>query len=200
MISFDESKKNTVLFNCLIRIPYLLVLKCEGIHWNAVPIRRLCSSFTGCLIFSCLLVIGLYCHLYECDSRWGFDWWLDLLTTLTHDSLLHLIIVPSLISTLYKLLQHTLSLFSLLCLHQSFPGNGFWQSRFFSFCTHLVACWLSTVPTKSSLHRLPYNSHWTLASLALLVTSQHGTQRKHRSLLYSNRFQGNMFVCESVTQ
>jgi hypothetical protein len=53
------------------------------------------------------------------------DWRLDLLTTLTHDSWLHLIIAPWLISTLYKLLQHTPSIFSLLCLHQSFPGNGF---------------------------------------------------------------------------
>jgi hypothetical protein len=31
---------------------------------------------------------------------------------------------PSLISTLYKSLQHTLSLFSLLCLQQQLPGNG----------------------------------------------------------------------------
>jgi hypothetical protein len=28
----------------------------------------------------------LYCHVYECDSRRGVDWRLDLLTTLTHDS------------------------------------------------------------------------------------------------------------------
>jgi hypothetical protein len=47
-----------------------------------------------------------------------FDWKLGLLTTLTHDSWLHLIIVPLLISTLYKSLQHVLSLFSLLYLHQ----------------------------------------------------------------------------------
>jgi hypothetical protein len=37
----------------------------------------------------------------------GLDWRLDLLTTLTHDSWLHLIIAPSLISTLYKSLEHT---------------------------------------------------------------------------------------------
>jgi hypothetical protein len=36
-----------------------------------------------------------------------FDWMLDLLTTLTHNSWLHLIIAPALISTLYKSLGHT---------------------------------------------------------------------------------------------
>jgi hypothetical protein len=35
---------------------------------------------------------------------------LDLLTTLTHNSQLHLIMAPSLISTLYRSLQHALSL------------------------------------------------------------------------------------------
>jgi hypothetical protein len=28
---------------------------------------------------------------------------------------------------------------------------------FFSFCAHFIARWSSTAPTKSSLHRLPYN-------------------------------------------
>jgi hypothetical protein len=49
---------------------------------------------------------------------------LDLLTTLRHDTWLHLIVAPSLISTLHKSLQHMLSLFSVLCLHPSLPGNG----------------------------------------------------------------------------
>jgi hypothetical protein len=22
-----------------------------------------------------------YCHVYECDYRWGLDWWMDLLAT-----------------------------------------------------------------------------------------------------------------------
>jgi hypothetical protein len=52
------------------------------------------------------LVIGLINHFNT-----------QLMTTLD--------IVPSLISTLYKSLQHMLSLFGLLCLHHSFPGNGF---------------------------------------------------------------------------
>jgi hypothetical protein len=36
---------------------------------------------------------------------------LDLLTTLTHKSELHSIIAPSLVSTLYSSLEHTLSFF-----------------------------------------------------------------------------------------
>jgi hypothetical protein len=50
---------------------------------------------------------------YVSDYRWGLYWRLDSLVTLTHDSWLRLIIVPSLISTLYKSLQHMLNLFSL---------------------------------------------------------------------------------------
>jgi hypothetical protein len=60
-----------------------------------------------------------YCHMFECDYRKGLDWRLDLLTSLTHDSWLHLIIAPSLISTLYKALQHTLS-FSVCCAFTSY--------------------------------------------------------------------------------
>jgi hypothetical protein len=48
------------------------------------------------------------------DCRRGLGRRLDLFTTITHDSWLHLIIAPALISTLHKSLQHTLSLFSLL--------------------------------------------------------------------------------------
>jgi hypothetical protein len=51
------------------------------------------------------------------DGVWICDWiyWL-----LYHSW--HLIIAPSLISTIYKSLQNTL--FLVCCLHQSFPGNG----------------------------------------------------------------------------
>jgi hypothetical protein len=34
------------------------------------------------------------------------------------------LIVPPLISTIYKSLQHHLSLFPRCCVHQPFPGNG----------------------------------------------------------------------------
>jgi hypothetical protein len=91
--------------------------------------------------------IRIYRHVYESLTIDGvLDSRLGLLITLTHDSWLHLIIAPSLISTLYKSLQHTLSLFSLLCFHQSFPVNGFNSGV------------SSAAPTKSSLRGLPYFS------------------------------------------
>jgi hypothetical protein len=57
-------------------------------------------------------------HTFTCmsDYRRGFDWWLDLLITYAHNSLLQVIIAPSLISALYRSLEHTLSLLSLLSL------------------------------------------------------------------------------------
>jgi hypothetical protein len=51
------------------------------------------------LIKTCVIC----CHDFGLrDYRRGLDWRLDLLTTLTHDSWLLLIIAPSLISALYK--------------------------------------------------------------------------------------------------
>jgi hypothetical protein len=118
------------------------------------------------------------------------DWRLDLLTTLTHDSWQHLIIARSLISTFYKSLQHTPSLFSLLCLHQSIPGNGFQQWGFFN-CTDQVRP--SQTPIQMTLLQLT-------SKLVSVITSRLGPRRKHRLLLYPNRFHGNVFVCEGVTQ
>jgi hypothetical protein len=46
-----------------------------------------------------------------CDCRQGEKWWMDLLTTYTHNSELEVITALSLISALYKSPQHPLSLF-----------------------------------------------------------------------------------------
>jgi hypothetical protein len=122
---------------------------------------------------------------------------LDLLTTLTHDSWLHLIIAPSLIFTLYKSLQHTLSLFSLL-----FPGKASNSGD----SSASVLTLLLTAATKSYLQsplQLSYNSlfySWLTSKLVSVITSRHRSHRKHCSLLYSSRFHGNVFVCEGVTQ
>jgi hypothetical protein len=97
------------------------------------------------------------------DYRQSLDWRLDLLTPLTQDLWLHLIIAPLLISTLYRSLQHTLSPFSLLCLHWSFPGNGFWHWRFLIFHSHFFAD--SLTPLQLSV-----------TPAVLLVTSRHGPQ------------------------
>jgi hypothetical protein len=69
------------------------------------------------------------------------DWRLDLLTTLTHDSWLQLIIEKLLISTLQIITAHTKSF-------QSATASNSGDS--------------SAAPTKSSLHRFPYISLPTL--------------------------------------
>jgi hypothetical protein len=51
----------------------------------------------------------------KCEYRRGLDWWMDLLTTYTHDSELETITVPLLISTFPKSPQHPLSLFFPIC-------------------------------------------------------------------------------------
>jgi hypothetical protein len=56
------------------------------------------------------------------DDRRSIVWWMVILTTYTLRSALQVITIP----TLYKSIQHQLSLFSsLLCFHQPIPGNGF---------------------------------------------------------------------------
>jgi hypothetical protein len=82
------------------------------------------------------------------NYRRGLDWRLDLLTTLTHDSWLHFIIAPLPIFTLYKLLQHTLSLFSLLSL----STNRFLVTVSSSGNSSAFGL---TASNKSSLQRLP---------------------------------------------
>jgi hypothetical protein len=58
--------------------------------------------------------------MYRDDYRRGMDWWMDLLTTCTHDSELQVITLLSLITTLYKSPQHTL---------RPFPGYCPFMSR-----------------------------------------------------------------------
>jgi hypothetical protein len=89
---------------------------------------------------------------------------LDLLVTLIHDSWLHLSVSPSLISTLYKSLKHTLSLFSLLSSPVvplvTAPNSGDSST---SALTSLSAG-SQLYRLNFSFHRLPYNWHWHLQS------------------------------------
>jgi hypothetical protein len=55
-------------------------------------------------MYVCMYVC-MYCHVYECDYRQGMDWWINLLTTYTHDSELQAITAPLLISTIHKSLH-----------------------------------------------------------------------------------------------
>jgi hypothetical protein len=95
-----------------------------------------CSEFVGSVCLSQYNIIT-----WQSDYRRGLDWWLDLLTTITHDLWLHLIIAPSLISTLYKSLQHTLSLLSRSLVTASNRGDS-------------SASAFTSLPASSQLHRL----------------------------------------------
>jgi hypothetical protein len=53
----------------------------------------------------------LSCFRGICDDRRDMDWWMDLLTTYTHDLEVQVITVLLLISTIYKSPQHPLSCF-----------------------------------------------------------------------------------------
>jgi hypothetical protein len=99
---------------------------------------------------------------------------LDLLTTSIHHSEIQVITALWLISTLYKSPQHQLSLFSsLLCLHQPFPGNGFWQWRFFSF-TRSGPFFSTTFADLNS----QLTTNW-VAQIVFKITPLHGQSRKH---------------------
>jgi hypothetical protein len=94
-----------------------------------------------------LIVTHMYCHVLECDTIDGvLDWRLDLLITLPHDS-----VTTSNYGAIADLhtLQITLCLFSLLCLHQSFPGNGFNSGD-------SSASALTSLPAGSQLHQLSF--------------------------------------------
>jgi hypothetical protein len=130
---------------------------------------------------------------YMSDCRQRLDWGLDLLPTLTHDSWLQLncSAIADLHTAHAKSFQ-ACSIFisrSLVTACRSGDSSALRWLR----CSVAISC------TKSSLHRLPYNYLWTLAPV-VLVTSRCGPLSKQRSLLYSSRFQGNMFVSEGVTQ
>jgi hypothetical protein len=75
--------------------------------------------------------------------REGLDWWMDLLTTYTHDSELQAITAPPLISTIHKSPQHLLSLFQPAVSSSAIP----WQ-RF------LTVEILQLHALRSSIHRL----------------------------------------------
>jgi hypothetical protein len=113
---------------------------------------------------------------------------MHLLTTYTHHSELQVITALSLISTLYKSSQHLLSFSSLLCLHQPFPSNGFYEWKCFSFTrsgplvTASHAEFLSAVNSNIApfLLSLPYRAQLTGCPNSLLfITPRRGPRRQH---------------------
>jgi hypothetical protein len=58
----------------------------------------------------------MYCHLFLGCYKRGRIWLMDLLTTYTHQTERQVITAPSLNSTLFKSLQHPLSIFPTCCV------------------------------------------------------------------------------------
>jgi hypothetical protein len=114
-------------------------------------------------------------------------WWLDLLTTYTHDSELQAITAPPLISTFYKSQQHPLSLFQPAVSSQTVPCHRLLTVEILQL--HALKSSLSggSLPTASFPHRLPYRTD-LVAPLVFLITPFHGPSRKHR-------FQQYLYCC-----
>jgi hypothetical protein len=110
---------------------------------------------------------------------------MDLLTTYTHDSWLHLIIAPSPISTLYKSLQHTRQVFSVCCIFSSRSLATASNSGGSS------ASALTSLPANSQLHRLSL-------FFTDCLTNDHCSKSKSMSkILYDLWFTTNQFVLVS---
>jgi hypothetical protein len=83
-----------------------------------------------------------------CDYRRCMHWWMDLLTTYTDDSEVQVITALLLISTL-----------SLLSLHESYPGNGFYTSITVTK-THVKSSFHNrTLANNYFIHSWTFNSH-----------------------------------------
>jgi hypothetical protein len=103
-------------------------------------------------------ISGKYCHVYVRDYRRGLDWWMDLLTTYTHDSELQAITAPLLISTIHQSPQHPLSLFPACCVFTSrslVTASNSGDSSASGLKSSLNG---GSLPTDPFLHRLPYRT------------------------------------------
>jgi hypothetical protein len=109
-----------------------------------------------------------YCHDLVLGYRRGLGWWMDSLTTYTHDSGLQAVTVPPSISTIHKSPQHTLSLFQPVVSSPTVP----WQRL-------LTVEILQLHALRSSLHRLPYRTNSTalVAPVVFKKTPRHGPLR-----------------------
>jgi hypothetical protein len=110
----------------------------------------------------------------EWDYRRDMDWWIDLLTTYTHHSELHIITALSLISTLHKSIHaksfSACTIFSSRCLVTAL-NNG--DST--SLLTSLLSCRYPTIELSTELQRNLFsayfaelNSHLTGSASELL--------------------------------
>jgi hypothetical protein len=123
----------------------------------------------------------------------GLDCILHLLTTYTNNSELQVITAPSLISTLYKSPQYTLSLFPARCVFTSRSLVTACDSGDSSDSARKSFLNGGSPPTDSFLHRLR-NRTDTVAPVVFLITPRHGPRREHRSFSHANRCSGNVFA------
>jgi hypothetical protein len=118
-----------------------------------------------------------YCHVYECDCRRGLDWWLDLLTTYTHDSELQAITTPPLITTAHA---------------KPFPACFIFFGPSLTTASNSGYSSASRAQVLSSQPPMQNSTlNWQLttngvAPVVFLITTLHGPSRKHRcqQLLY----------------
>jgi hypothetical protein len=113
------------------------------------------------------------------------DWTLDLLTTLTHHSLLHLIIAPLQISTLYSSLEHMLSFFPACCVFTN--RSRVTASNSGDYSASALKSSLNGGPFQllqlTFFFRLPQRTE-LVAPIVFLIISLHEPSRKHRFQQY----------------
>jgi hypothetical protein len=134
------------------------------------------------------------------------DWRMDLLITWTHDSWLHLMISPSLISGLIDHYSKSQD-FSVRCVFTSrslVMASNIGDSSASAFTSlsasshpHQVSLFFTD--SVSTLLQLTVTNELT-SKFVSVIRSWLGPCRKHCLLLYSGRFPENVFVCEGVTQ
>jgi hypothetical protein len=145
--------------------------------------------------------VKILSHVTMILDEMGFlDLRLDLFTTSTHNLWLHLIIAPSLIFTHHYSTHYDFSVSSVFTSRSLVTASN---SGVLSASTLTL---LLIAPTESSLHGLPFialNNSFCYrrltSKLVSVVTSQPRPHTRRCSLLYSNCFCGNMFVCKDVT-
>jgi hypothetical protein len=96
--------------------------------------------------------------------------------------------------TLCSSLQHVLSLLSLLCVHQSLPGNGFQRHRSLNFCVHGLMSSL-TVTSLTTQQTNSLHSTWSVESYSLRVDS-----RENIIPLLMRVAWYHMFLCSSTVR
>jgi hypothetical protein len=112
----------------------------------------------------------IYCQVYRCDCRRGSAWWMDLLTTYTHDPELQAITAPPLISTIHKSPQHPLSLFQPAVFSSAVSWQRLLTVEIIQL--HAVRFHLHSLPCRTQLNWLSQSqSYFTTGGLPPISSS-----------------------------